>query len=312
MEKKKLSRFQIIKTIHLTTLALPAIVLVFIFSYIPMGGLIVAFKDYNVRDGILGSPWIGLKNFEFFFRNDAFNVTRNTILYNLAFIVVGLVASLAFALMLNELTSRKLTKFYQTTFFFPYFFSWVIVAYMVYSFMAPNGIIPSNGVISGAISDLFGFDIKEFYVTSSIWPVFLVLLNTWKNLGYSSVLYYAAIMGISTDYYEAAEIDGASRLQRIRYITLPLLLPLVSIMTLLNIGSIFRSDFGLFWFVPREIGKLFAVTSVIDVHVYRMLRLSNDIGMSAAIGFYQSVLCFALVLLSNYAVKKLEPEYAAF
>ena len=312
MAKKKMSQYQIKKTIHLTTLALPAIILIFIFSYVPMGGLIVAFKDYNVRDGILGSPWIGLKNFEFFFKSDAFNVTRNTLMYNLAFIIVGLIMSLLFALMLNELTSRKLTKFYQTTFFFPYFFSWVIVAYMIYSFMAPNGIIPSNGAIAGFFKNVVGFDLKEFYVTPSIWPAFLVMLNTWKGLGYSSVLYYAAIMGISTDFYEAAEIDGATRLQRIRYITLPLLMPLISIMTLLNIGSIFRSDFGLFWFVPREIGKLFAVTSVIDVHVYRMLKLSNDIAMSAAIGFYQSVLCFILVLLSNFAVKKIEPDYAAF
>jgi putative aldouronate transport system permease protein len=229
----------------------------------------------------------------------------------MSFIIVGLVFSLAFALMLNELTSRRLTKFYQTAFFFPYFFSWIIVSYMVYSFMAPNGIIPSSGV-SGFINENFGINLKEFYTTPGIWPAFLILLNSWKNLGYSSVLYYAAIMGISTEYYEAAEIDGASRWQRIRFITLPLLTPLISIMTLLNIGNIFRSDFGLFWFVPREIGKLFSVTSVIDVHVYRMLRVSNDIGMSAAIGFYQSVLCFILVMLSNYAVKKVDSEYAVF
>ena len=310
-KKKKLSRYQFMKTIHLTVLALPAILLVFLFSYVPIGGLVLAFKDYNFRDGILNSPWIGFKNFEFFFKNDAFTVTRNTLLYNLAFIVFGLAFSLVFALMLNELTSRRLTKFYQTTFFFPYFFSWVVVAYMVYSFMAPNGIIPSS-VLNDFIHNTFGVDMKEFYVTPSIWPGFIVFLNTWKGLGYNSVLYYAAIMGISTDYYEAAEIDGASRTQRMWHITLPLLLPLISIMTLLNIGTIFRSDFGLFWFVPREIGKLVPVTSVIDVHVYRMLRLSNDIGMSAAVGFYQSVLCFVLVLLSNYAVKRIDPEYSAF
>jgi len=311
MTTKKRSGYVFKKNMHLTTLALPALLLVFLFEYIPMAGIVVAFKDYNYADGILKSPWIGFKNFEFFFKNNAFTVTRNTMLYNMSFIVVGLVFSLLFAMLLNELTNRRMVKLYQTAFFFPYFFSWVIVAYMVYSFMAPNGIFPSS-----SLNDFFmkttGFSLKDFYITPGIWPGFLVFLNTWKILGYTSVLYYAAIIGISTDYYEAAEIDGASRVQRARYITFPLLLPLISIMTLLQVGQIFRADFGLFYFVPREISKLADATRVIDVHVYRMLRLSNDIGMAAAIGVYQSVLCFILVLLANFTVKKIDPDYAAF
>jgi len=306
LTNKRRFKYSFKKNIHLTTLALPAIALILLFEYTPMAGMVLAFKDFNVRDGVFGSPWNGIKNFEFFFKNDAYTVTRNTVLYNLAFIAVGLVLSLLFAMFLNELKSRGATKFYQTVFFFPYFLSWVVVTYMVFAFLGTNGILTS------VLPTISGLDLKEFYVTPGLWPPFLIFLNTWKNLGYLSVLYYAGIMGIPSDYYEAAEIDGASRVQRAKYITLPLLLPLICILSLLQIGQIFRADFGLFFFVPREIGTLAAVTRVIDVHVYRMLRFSNDIGMAAAVGFYQSVLCLIFVLVANRVVKRLNPEYAAF
>lgn len=298
------------KNRRLLVLALPAILLTFVLSYIPMGGIFIAFKDINFRDGIFKSPWNGFKNFEFFFKNDAWNVTRNTLLYNFAFIVVGLIFALLFALLLNEIRSRNAVKTYQTIFFFPYFFSWVIVTYMVYAFMAPNGIIPMG--IGKQVKELFGVDLQKFYITAKWWPGFLVFLNTWKTLGYNSVLYYAGIMGIPGDYYEAASIDGATKWQQVWYITLPLLTPLISIMTLLAIGGIFRADFGLFYFVPREIGQLFDATTVIDTHVYRMLRRSSDMGMAAAVGFYQSILGLVVVLVSNAVVKKIDPESSAF
>jgi len=307
---KKRGISQVRKNFQLTSLAFPAILAVFVFSYVPLAGLVLAFKNFNLRLGIIGSPWVGMKNFMFFFKNDAFAVTRNTLAYNIVFIIVGTIFSLLFAMMLNEITSRFFVKLYQTIFFFPYFFSWVVVAYMVYAFFAANGIL--NSLIGPWLLEHFNVIISEFYLTPPLWPPFMVFLAVWKGLGYTCVLYYAAIMGIPGDYYEAATIDGASKLQCSWHITLPLLLPTVSIMTLLQIGNIFRADFGLFYFIPRQIGKLQDVTNVIDVHVYRMLRLSNDIGMSAAIGFYQSVLCFILVMLSNWAAKKIDPEYAIF
>ncbi len=291
-------------------LAFPAILLTFVFSYIPMGGIFIAFKNINFNDGIFKSPWNGLDNFKFFFANDAWSVTRNTLAYNFAFIVVGLVFALIFAILLNEIKSRTAIKAYQTIFFFPYFFSWVIVTYMVYAFMAPNGIIPMS--IGEHIKAMFGIDLQKFYITASWWPGFLVFINTWKNLGYNSVLYYAGIMGIPQDYYEAASIDGATKFQQMRFITLPLLLPLISVMTLLAIGNIFRADFGLFYFVPREIGQLFEATTVIDTQVYRMLKRSADMGMASAVGLYQSVLGFIVVIISNAIVKKIDPENSAF
>jgi len=271
-----------------------------------MAGVFIAFKNINFIDGILKSPWVGFDNFKFFFTsNDAWLVTRNTISYNIVFIVVGTILSIMFAIMLNEIISVKLVKIYQTVFFFPYFFSWIIVAYMAYSFIGPYGSVTMS-------LGKFGLGDFSFYTETWIWPIFLTFINIWKGLGYMSVIFYAGIMGISNDYYEAAAIDGATRRQMIKSITIPLLMPLISIMTLLSIGKIFYSDFGLFFFVPREVGQLFPVTQVIDTYVYRMLRVSGDIGMSSAAGLYQSTMGFILVLLSNFIVKKINPENSIF
>ncbi len=310
MKQTKPSKMQRKTTTQLLILALPAILLTFVFAYIPMAGIFVAFKDINFRDGIFNSPWNGFRNFEFFFKNDAFTVTVNTLLYNFVFIVVGLFFALLFAILLNELKSRSATKLYQTIFFFPYFFSWVIVTYMVYAFMAPNGIITTG--LGPTLKELFGIDLKKFYITAQWWPGFLLFLNTWKNLGYHSVLYYASIMGISNDYYEAASLDGAGRWQQIKYITIPLLMPTITVMTLIAIGGIFRADFGLFYFVPREIGQLYKATTVIDTLVFRMLKKSSDMGMAAAIGLYQSVLSFVVVVIFNHIAKKVDPNSSAF
>jgi len=294
------------KTIQLSILALPALLVIFVFSYIPMAGIFLAFKNINYVDGIFHSPWVGFDNFKFFFTSsDAWLVVRNTLGYNIVFIVVGTALSVLFAIMLNEVISRRSLKVYQTIFFFPYFFSWIIVAYMVYSLIGPYGII-SN------LINKMGFTSFDFYSTTWIWPILLTLVHIWKGIGYVSIIFYAGIMGISQEYFEAAAIDGATKLQMIRKITIPLLTPLITIMTLLSIGKIFYSDFGLFFFVPREMGQLFPVTQVIDTYVYRMLKVSGDLGMSSAVGLFQSTLGFIVVLLSNYAVRKVNEENKLF
>lgn len=293
------------KNIQLSILALPAILLIFVFSYIPMGGIFIAFKSINYEQGLFHSPWVGFENFKFFFTSsDAWLVVRNTLSYNLIFIVVGTFFSVVFAILLNEVLSTRLVKVYQTIFFFPYFFSWIIVAYMVYSFIGPFGVITS-------IMAKLGFN-TDYYTTTWIWPFLLIFINIWKGLGYVSIIFYAGILGISQEYFEAAEIDGASKFQVIRNITIPLLMPLIIILTLLSIGKIFYSDFGLFFFVPREIGQLFPVTQVIDTYVYRMLRVSGDLGMSSAVGLFQSTMGFIVVLLSNHIVKKVNDDNKLF
>lgn len=294
------------KTWQLMSLAAPAIVILFVFSYIPMFGLFIAFKDINFRDGIFGSPWVGLKNFEFFFKsNDAWVYTRNTILYNLAFIVLGTIAALAIAMVLNEFRSRRVVRTYQTILFFPYFFSWVIVGFMMFSLLAPDGVL--TVMLKG-----IGIDISDFYQNTAYWPVFMVLVYIWKFAGSNSVIYYASIMGISDEYYEAARIDGATRLQCARYITLPLLSPVIIMLTILAIGNIFRADFGQFYYIPRDLGQLFPVTQVIDTAVYRMLRSNADMGMTAAIGLYQSVVGLIMVVATNAIVRRIQPESSLF
>ncbi len=294
------------KNLQLFILALPALLVILVFNYLPMAGIFIAFKNINFRDGILGSPWVGFENFKFFFTSsDAWVVTRNTLAYNLSFIIIGTLAALLFAILLNEIASRTMLKVYQTVFFFPYFFSWVIVSYMVYAFFAPTG------VFVGFLAQ-HGINITDFYTNAKYWPIFIPLLFIWKGLGYQSIIYYAGILGISSEYYEAASIDGATGIQSVRYITLPLLAPLISTLTLLALGKIFYSDFGLFYFVPREVGALFPTTQVIDTYVFRMLKTSGDIGLAAASSLYQSIVGFVLVIVSNYIVGRFDKENTIF
>ncbi|HHV99666.1 MAG TPA: sugar ABC transporter permease [Clostridiaceae bacterium] len=303
--KKKRNSFTI-KDFQLLILATPAILVIFIFNYIPIGGVFIAFKNVNYRDGIFKSPWVGFENFKFFFTsNDAISVTRNTLLYNAAFIFFGTIIAVSFAVMLNEITKRYVIKIFQTIFFLPYFFSWVIVSYMTYALFSPLGTITN-------VLKNHGINISDFYANPSYWPVFLTLLYIWKYLGYYTIIFYSGIISISDKYYEAAAIDGASRLQTIRFITLPLLTPLIVIITLLAIGRIFYSDFGLFYSVPMQNGQLYSVTQVIDTYVFRIYRSSGDAGMATAAGLYQSFIGFLLVLGSNYTIKKIYPEYGIF
>lgn len=286
---------------------LPPFILVFINYYLPMLGIIVAFKNFNYEDGFLHSPWSGLKNFEFLFKSsDAWTITRNTIGYNLVFIVLGLIIAVTVALILNELRSKLLAKFYQSVIFLPYFLSWVVVAYLVYSVLSPNGFFNMS------IVPLLHLTPVNWYSEPNFWPIILVIVNTWKNIGYSIVIYLAGITGIDQEYYEAAALDGASKFQQIKAITIPFLIPLMIVTTIMAIGNIFRSDFGLFYQVPMQQGLLQPTTDVLDTYIYNALIFSGDIGMSSAAGFYQSVVGFVLVLIANWSIGKISPEHKIF
>lgn len=290
---------------------LPGAVYLFINCYIPMFGIQIAFRQYNAVDGVYASPWVGFKNFEFLFKtNDAFVMVRNTLLYNLVFIVLGTVLAVAVAIILNEIRSKKAKQLYQTIILIPFLISMVIVSYLAFAFLS-NG----NGFINNTLLKLLGIPKEQWiqwYNEPKYWPFIIVLVNIWKGLGYNMILYYATICGIDSTLYEAAVVDGATRWQRIRNVTLPGLKSTVIILTLMALGGIFRSDFGLFYQVPQNSGPLINVTQTIDTYVYRGLMQTNNIGMSSAAGLYQSVVGFILVVSANLIVRKIDNESALF
>ena len=293
-------------------MVLPATVWFICFAYLPMVGMIIAFKEYRyTRDGflasIVNSEWLGFENFKFLFNTpDAWIITRNTVLYNAVFIVLGLVMSVAIAILLSELVNKRLAKVFQTGMFLPHFLSWVIVGYFLFSFLSYD-----KGVVNQVLS-WFGADPIQWYNDKTYWPVIIVLVFLWKSVGYNSVIYLAGIMGIDRSLYEAAMIDGANKWQQMRKITIPMLMPLIIILTLLAIGKVFYADFGLFFQVPRDSGPLYSVTNVIDTYVYRGLKVTGEIGMSAAAGLYQSVVGFILVITSNWIVRRIDKDKALF
>lgn len=311
---KTVQRFfkDVVRDRMLLLMVLPGALWFLIFSYTPMFGAIIAFKQYRFSkggfwDSIVTSKWVGFDNFKFLFTtNDAYIITRNTILYNVVFIAIGLVVSVAMAIALSELVNKRLAKIYQTGMFLPYFLSWVVVGYFAFSFLSRD-----RGLLN-QIMGWFGANPVSWYSEPKYWPIILVLVSLWKGVGYNSVVYLAAIMGIDKSLYEAAMIDGASKFQQVRNITVPLLKPLITILTLLAIGKIFYADFGLFYQVPRNSGTLYGVTNVIDTYVYRGLKVTGEIGMSTAAGLYQSVVGFILVMTSNAIVRKYDRENALF
>ncbi|MEK3720629.1 ABC transporter permease [Paenibacillus sp. FSL H8-0034] len=307
LRKTKTSSFEKSQNRALTTLALPAIILLLLFNYLPMGGLVLAFKNYRFDKGIWGSDWVGLKNFEFFFQSqDAWRVTRNTIGLNCLFIVSVTVGAVFLAILLNEITKKKWVKFYQTSLFFPYFLSWPVVAVIVLAFLNTD-----LGIANQALR-LVGIEPMMWYSEAQAWPIILVAVNFWKAVGYNTIIYYAGILALDHSYYEAAVVDGASSWQMKTQITIPLLLPLVTIMTLIQLGHIFHADFGLFYMIPQDTGALYSTTDVIDTYVYRSLRVVGDTGMAAAIGFYQAIVGFALVLIVNSIVRRFNSDNALF
>lgn len=306
-EKRKKRIFKK-EDIPLYIMAAPTVVLLIMFNYLPMTGLLLAFKDYKVRDGIFGSAWCGFKNFKFLFAStDAFIITRNTVLYNITFIFVNLIVSVIMALMLNEIHSKRRAKIYQTIYMLPYFLSWAAVAMIVGAFLEYG-----TGYVGRVLQSL-GYE-GDFsgYMKIEIWPPLLVFLSAWKGVGYQTVMYLAVISGINTDYYEAAVLDGATRLQQARYITLPHLRTIITISIIMAMGGIFRGDFGLFFSVPRNSGVLYPVTNVIDTYIYRAMTSIANVGMPAAAGLFQSVVGFIFVLLANKIVTKIDPDNAMF
>ncbi|MEG1874409.1 MAG: ABC transporter permease subunit [Angelakisella sp.] len=295
------------KNSALFVMALPVTVLLILFNYLPMFGVVLAFKDFNVQDGIWGSPWAGLSNFEFLFKtSDAWVITRNTLLYNFAIIVLSTVFAVVLAIMLDGLRSKLLSRTFQTVLIMPYFLSWIAVGFIGYAFLNPD-----KGMVN-SILEAVGIKPVMWYSKVEAWPFILVFAAVWKSVGYSSVMYLATVTGISRDYYEAAAMDGASKWKQVIHITLPFLKPMIIILTLLSIGKIFYADFGLFYHLPRQSGQLYPVTNVIDTYVYNGLKVSGNIGMSAAANFYQSIVGFVLVLAANLTVRKIDPEYSLF
>ncbi|WP_081757154.1 ABC transporter permease [Gorillibacterium massiliense] len=289
-------------------MALPGVLYLLLNNYLPMAGTTIAFKNLNFTKGFWKSDWVGFENFKYLFQtSDAFVITRNTLAYNAVFIVVTLVVSVALAIALNEVRRKVLKKFYQSAVLLPYFLSAVVVAYLVFSLLSAQ-----YGLLNKSILPLFGKDMILWYNEPKYWPYILVLVNTWKSAGYFCIVYIAAIVGIDSEYYEASLIDGASKWQQIRSITLPLITPVMTTMVLLQIGRIFYSDFGLFFQVPMNSGTLYPVTNVIDTYVYRGLLQMGDLGMSSAAGLYQSAVGFVLVMLSNLVVRKVNREQALF
>ena len=293
--------------LSLYVMALPGLIYLFINNFMPLPGLVLAFKKYNAKKGIFGSPFVGLKNFKYLFvTKDAFIITRNTILYNLAFIVINTILAIAVAILLAEMTS-KMKKVYQCLILLPYMISMVIVSYLVFGFLSTE-----NGFINNTVLRALGMEPISWYMKKQYWPFILVFVNAWKVIGYNCIIYLAAILGIDRSIYESAAIDGASKWAQIKNITIPLLRPTVIMLTLLAVGSIFYSDFGLFYQVPQNQGALFSVTNTIDTYVYRGLLELGDMSMASAAGLYQSVIGFILILSANWAIRKIDPESAMF
>ena len=287
-------------------IALPVLAL-FIFNYIPMGGLIIAFKDYRYDLGIFGSEWNGFENFKYFVTsNDFGTVTRNTLVLNFCFMIFGTIAAVALALLMNGIISRKSIKTYQTILILPHFLSWVIVGYMTYALLNPE-----YGMLNSLLNRL-GMESIQWYSEPKYWPFILIIANTWKHVGLNSIIYYSALLGIDESLYEAAEVDGATSWQKIKCITIPSILPMIVMLNILSVGSIFRADFGLFYQLTRDSGKLYEVADVMDTYIFRVMRNVGDISTSSAAGFLQSVVGFIMVVTTNAIVKKVDKDSALY
>lgn len=290
-------------------MTVPGILFFLVFSYLPMAGLIIAFQNFNVKQGFM-SPFCGLDNFKFFFNRSIFpgltKATLNTLWLNLLFITATTVTSVVLALAFSEVHNKKYSKATQTLSLLPYFISWAIVSLFLNSVMLNSG----NGILTNALKNL-GLDVN-FYADAGAWPPLLIFLKVWQGAGYGSIVYLATIAGIDPQIIEAAEIDGATRWNRIRYMTLPILKPTIVLMTLFSVGKIFYGDFGMIYALIGDNGMLYPTTDVIDTYVYRAMRSLGQYGLSTAIGMMQSVLGFTLVMIANNVAKKIEPDSAIF
>lgn len=302
------------KTLMLLSMVAPGALWLLLLRYLPMGGIILAFKNYKIYpkdptflNNLIHSKWVGLDNFKFLFTTgDSWVMICNTLAYNIVFIILGVIIPVAFAVMMSELSKKFVAKTYQTLMFFPYFLSWVVVSYFLNAFIdAQYGLIPMAQRAAGETA-------VSWYTTPGPWPYIIVFANLWKNVGYSTVLYLAAITGIDQTQYEAAAIDGASKWQQILHVTLPNLRTMIAILFILNVGKIFNADFGLFWNVPMQNGALFSVTQVIDTYIYRVLMNTGNIGQSTAAGLLQNIVGFICIIGANAVVKKIDSDSTLF
>ena len=302
------------KTLMLLSMVAPGALWLLLLRYLPMGGIILAFKNYKIYpkdptflNNLIHSKWVGLDNFKFLFTTgDSWVMIRNTLAYNIVFFILGVIIPVAFAVMMSELSKKFVAKTYQTLMFFPYFLSWVVVSYFLNAFIdAQYGLIPMAQRAAGETA-------VSWYTTPGPWPYIIVFANLWKNVGYSTVLYLAAITGIDQTQYEAAAIDGASKWQQILHVTLPNLRTMIAILFILNVGKIFNADFGLFWNVPMQNGALFSVTQVIDTYIYRVLMNTGNIGQSTAAGLLQNIVGFICIIGANAVVKKIDSDSTLF
>ncbi|WP_219834054.1 sugar ABC transporter permease [Paenibacillus sp. R14(2021)] len=300
---------ELVRNRQLLLMFLPVATLLFLFNYLPLSGLIIPFKNFDFTKGIFGSDWMHplLNNFDYILSSDAaFRAVRNTILLNALFIGVGLIFEVGFALMLNELRNKYFKRITQSLTFLPFFISWIVVGVFTYNLLNFE-----NGALNRLL-EWFGLQSVDFYSKASWWPLILTIAVRWKVTGYGTIVYLAALTSVDNSYYEAASIDGASRWQQMRYISIPMLKPTVMILTLLAIGRIMNADFGMFYAMVGDASLLFPTTDVIDTLVYRSLRKSGDIGMASAAGFLQSIVAFVLILASNYAARKIDKDSAIF
>lgn len=296
---------------ELLLLSMPGAIWFLLFAYLPLFGILVAFKKFRLSGNFFESLWnsefVWFENFKFLFSSgDAWIVLRNTILYNLTFIILGIVLPVIVALILNELRNKAMVKVYQSSMFLPYFLSWVVVSYCLFAFLNPE-----KGYVNGVLQQ-FGHDGVSWYTEKSFWPFIIIFMSQWKGIGYNTVVYLASICGIDQTYYEAASLDGASKWQQVKYITLPLLKPVITILLIMSIGGIFKADFGLFYQLPKDSGPLYPVTNVLDTYIFRALQTNGELGMSSAAALFQSTVGFVLIMIANKIVSKIDSENALF
>ena len=298
---------KVVRNRTLLLMCIPAVIFFFLFNYMPLPGIYVAFVKYNYRDGIFGSRFIGLDNFKFLVTSgELWNLTKNTILYNLAFIILGNALAVFVAILLNELQSKMFKKVSQTILFLPYFISQVLVGLLVFNLLNFD-----TGFVNGVLTSL-GLEKWQPYSDPNVWPVLLVVIYLWQQTGYNSVVYFASIMGIDGEMMEAAKVDGANGFQRIRYIILPSLKPTIVILLLFALGGIVKGNFGLFYNIVGTNPILYPTTDIIETYVYRTTMTNFNFSTASAVGFYQSVVGFVIVMTVNYIVKKIEPDYSLF
>ena len=297
---------------ELLLLSLPGAVWFLLFAYLPLFGILVAFKKFRLSGNgffynLFTSETVWFDNFKFLFSSgDAFIIVKNTVLYNLCFIILGIVIPVILALLLNEIKNKGMMKIYQSSMFLPYFLSWVVVSYCVFALLNPE-----KGYFN-AIIQQFGGQPISWYTETKLWPFIIIIMSQWKGMGYNTVVYLASICGIDKTYYEAAVLDGASKWQQIKYITLPLLKPVIMILLIMSIGGIFRADFGLFYQLPKNSGPLYPVTNVLDTYIFRALKTNGEIAIRSAAALFQSTVGFVLIMTANKIVSKIDNENALF